>query len=161
MSKPAAALVMLLALVAAGPAAGDGGSTRLGCFVGWSPLKTVSSLLCLLQGSSTFPSPKPAPTGQGLSVGYYNKSGSCPKAEQLVREAVTNATNGPNRGLNAGLIRLHFHDAFVRVTAAAITIVIVIVTIIIIIYIYTQTEHLYFVNKNRRPHRRHDQQQQQ
>jgi peroxidase len=118
-SKVGAALVMLLALLAAGagPAAGAT-STRPGCFVGWSPLKTVSSLFCLLRGPNPFPGPKPAPPGQALSVGYYSKSGTsyyCPRAEQLVREAVVNATSGQNRGLGAGLIRLHFHDAFVRV----------------------------------------------
>jgi hypothetical protein len=57
------------------------------------------------------PSPSPGPD-PGLSVNHY--STSCPNAEAIVREAVKSAI-GNNRGTGAGLIRLFFHDCFVRV----------------------------------------------
>ncbi|CAN6226276.1 unnamed protein product [Urochloa humidicola] len=124
----AAVLVAMLALFA-GPSAGLLGSSGSNCsiFVGWPVLSIVRSLICGILGgggSYTPPVTRYPPTGNELSVGYYNNSNNaasyCPNAEAAVRQAVENAFYQQGRGIGAGLIRLFFHDAFVRGADASV-----------------------------------------
>ncbi|GJN10878.1 hypothetical protein PR202_ga29016 [Eleusine coracana subsp. coracana] len=99
----AALVVTLLALL--GPAACQDASN--GCLGRWQRGTAQGPL----QPCPRIQSPAPVLRLSGLSVGYY--SSSCPGAEEMVRKAVAEAV-GSDPGVGAGLIRLFFHDCFVR-----------------------------------------------
>lgn len=52
-------------------------------------------------------------SGAKLSRSYYSRT--CPKLESVVRNKVNQLINA-DRGMAPGLLRLHFHDCFVRVS---------------------------------------------
>lgn len=58
-------------------------------------------------------------TGNGLSSNYYDQT--CPDAESIVTNAVKKAMM-KDQTVPAALLRMHFHDCFIRVCAGTGTI---------------------------------------
>jgi hypothetical protein len=75
-----------------------------------APTVATTALVLLIV---LFASPATVAKGSGLSVGFYKKL--CPKAEKVVRRTVTKAFE-KEPGTPADIIRLFFHDCFVRVS---------------------------------------------
>ncbi|XP_037406938.1 peroxidase 56-like isoform X1 [Triticum dicoccoides] len=79
-------------------------------------LDVLLRLLILAAVASAMPVPGPTdPAAAGLAIGFYNKT--CPKAEELVLEEMRDIVH-EDRTLGPALLRLLFHDCFVRVRAA-------------------------------------------
>ncbi|KAK1315911.1 Peroxidase 5 [Acorus calamus] len=69
-------------------------------------MKLMTTMLCMALLLLT-----PFAEGQGLKVGFYNKT--CPNVESLVQQVVAKAFANDS-SVAPGLIRMHFHDCFVR-----------------------------------------------
>lgn len=70
----------------------------------------LSSIFLFYDASTAAPYTNPS-----FRVGFYRWT--CPSAEQIVRRVVNKAVSR-DRGIAAGLIRMQFHDCFVRVLSS-------------------------------------------
>ena len=75
-------------------------------------LDVVVRLLIVAAVASVLPVPGRADAGAGLAIGFYNET--CPSAEDLVLEEMRDIVH-KDRTLGPALLRLLFHDCFVRV----------------------------------------------
>lgn len=71
----------------------------------------ASSLVSLLSASVAFA--LIIQISNALNANYYHET--CPKAESTITKAVRKAMNN-DRTVPAALLRMHFHDCFIRVT---------------------------------------------
>jgi peroxidase len=84
-------------------------TSSTGCLV---LLCLASPLLLLLPSAVVLGHPWGVGGGGGLSPQFYDHS--CPMAEQIVQSVVAQAVAKETR-MAASLVRLHFHDCFVKV----------------------------------------------
>ncbi|KAL3725223.1 hypothetical protein ACJRO7_030263 [Eucalyptus globulus] len=68
-------------------------------------------ILVLADSVASAAATKPCPTSSKFTVRFYKYT--CPAAESIIKQTVYGAI-AKNPGMAAGLLRLHFHDCFVR-----------------------------------------------
>lgn len=68
-----------------------------------------------------------------LSKGFHNDT--CPQAESIVRKEVFKAFLNDS-GLAAGLVRMHFHNAFVTVSISILSFFLYIVTFLLYLFLF-------------------------
>ena len=76
---------------------------------------TIKSCLVLLLPLALLLLASSSPAAAQLEVGYYSKT--CPNVEAIVREEMEKIISAAP-SLAGPLLRLHFHDCFVRVSVA-------------------------------------------
>lgn len=70
----------------------------------------MASIVAILSSVLIFSAFSP---GISLNFTYYDRT--CPRAESIITNAVKNAVS-KDKTVPAGLLRMHFHDCFIRVT---------------------------------------------